>query len=215
MSVAGKVYSFAAFARDEKFAREYVSVRAFVCVRAYVCRGCCNKNERIKIDNGEWVVGSRLCCCKIVWFELQHDKTNKVVVHRTKTQISLGIRPVWSESSLCAFWVAKRPNDSSCGQRRLWSDWADDQTDLDFRMAHRSFVGFVVRRPICNLGESNECARFCVLLASLRRYIDVLKWLCCKLNAWFWGQKCKNTGENCLQLNFQPCSCEDVNSVVR
>ena len=26
-----------------------------------------------------------------------------------KTQISLGIRPVWSESSLCAQWVAKGP----------------------------------------------------------------------------------------------------------
>ena len=28
-------------------------------------------------------------------------------VHPTKTQISLGIRPVWSESSLCAQWIAK------------------------------------------------------------------------------------------------------------
>ena len=26
-----------------------------------------------------------------------------------KTQISLGIRPVWSESSLCTQWVAKDP----------------------------------------------------------------------------------------------------------
>ena len=26
-----------------------------------------------------------------------------------KTQISLGIRPVWSESSLCVQWVAKDP----------------------------------------------------------------------------------------------------------
>ena len=28
----------------------------------------------------------------------------------TKTQISLGIRPVWSKSSLCAQWVAKDPS---------------------------------------------------------------------------------------------------------
>ena len=28
----------------------------------------------------------------------------------SKTQISLGIRPVWSESSLCAQWVAKDPS---------------------------------------------------------------------------------------------------------
>ena len=39
--------------------------------------------------------------------EPQHDKTNKVTVRTAKTQISLGIRPVWSESLLCAQWVAK------------------------------------------------------------------------------------------------------------
>ena len=33
--------------------------------------------------------------------ELWHDKTNKVIVRPAKTQISLSIRPVWSESSLC------------------------------------------------------------------------------------------------------------------
>ena len=39
-----------------------------------------------------------------------------------KTQISLGIRPVWSESSLCAQWVAKDP-------RLLHADSEDsDQT---------------------------------------------------------------------------------------
>ena len=39
--------------------------------------------------------------------ELPRDKTNKVAVHPAKTQISLGIRSVWSESSLCTQWVAK------------------------------------------------------------------------------------------------------------
>ena len=42
--------------------------------------------------------------------EPRHDKTNKVTVRPEKTQISLGIRPVWSESSLCAKWVAKDPS---------------------------------------------------------------------------------------------------------
>ena len=42
-------------------------------------------------------------------FEPWHDKTNKVTVRPPKTQISLGIRPVWSESSLCGQWVAKDP----------------------------------------------------------------------------------------------------------
>ena len=42
-------------------------------------------------------------------YEPRHDKTNKMSVRPAKTQISLGIRPVWSESSLCAQWVAKDP----------------------------------------------------------------------------------------------------------
>ena len=42
-------------------------------------------------------------------FEPPHDKTNKMTVRPAKTQISLGIRPVCSESSLCAKWVAEDP----------------------------------------------------------------------------------------------------------
>ena len=34
--------------------------------------------------------------------ELPHDKTNKMTVRPMKTQISLGFRRVWSESSLYA-----------------------------------------------------------------------------------------------------------------
>ena len=36
-------------------------------------------------------------------------KPTKWHVRPAKTEISLGIRPVWSESSLCAQWVAKDP----------------------------------------------------------------------------------------------------------
>ena len=42
--------------------------------------------------------------------EPRHDKSNKVSVRPAKTQISLGIRPSWSEYSLCAQWVAKDPS---------------------------------------------------------------------------------------------------------
>ena len=42
--------------------------------------------------------------------EPRHDKTSKMSVRTAKTQLSLGIRPVWSESSLCAQWVAKDPS---------------------------------------------------------------------------------------------------------
>ena len=43
-------------------------------------------------------------------FEPPHDNTNKMTVRPAKTQISLGIHPVWAESSLCAQWVAKDPS---------------------------------------------------------------------------------------------------------
>ena len=40
-------------------------------------------------------------------YEPRHDKTNKMSVAPAKTQISQGIHQVWSESLLCAEWVAK------------------------------------------------------------------------------------------------------------
>ena len=42
--------------------------------------------------------------------EPPHDKTNKMTVRPSKTQISMGIRLVWSESLPCAQWVAKDPS---------------------------------------------------------------------------------------------------------
>ena len=62
--------------------------------------------------------------------EPRHDKTNKMSVLPTKTQISLGIRPDWSESSLCAQWVAKDPRFVHADSED-WSDWAD-QTEILF-----------------------------------------------------------------------------------
>ena len=44
------------------------------------------------------------------WNEPRHDKTNKMSVRPAKTQISLGILPVWSEYWLCTQWVAKDPS---------------------------------------------------------------------------------------------------------
>ena len=55
-------------------------------------------------------------------------------VRPAKTQISLGIRPVCSESSLCAQWVDK---DLS---------FLHAQADLNLRWAHTHFVGFVMSR---------------------------------------------------------------------
>ena len=78
--------------------------------------------------------------------EPPHDKTNKMTVRPANTQISLGIHLVWSQSSLCAQWVAK---DLSF----LHADSEDsDQTGrvprLIWVFAGRTcyYVGFVMRR---------------------------------------------------------------------
>ena len=55
---------------------------------------------------GRWYLSSKT----VAKNEPRHDKTNKMSVRQAKTQISLGIHPVWSESSLCAQWVAKDPS---------------------------------------------------------------------------------------------------------
>ena len=68
-----------------------------------------------------------------VWlFELQHEKTNKWPVRSTKTQISLSIRPVWSESSLSA-WKKVGSLPTHWVQREDWLDCMDVQGDLSPR----------------------------------------------------------------------------------
>ena len=85
-------------------------------------------------------------------------KPTKWHVHPAKTRISLGIRPVWSESSLCAQWVAKDPIF-------LHADSVDsDQTGrmprLIWVFAGRTchFVGFVTRWLIC-LSHDEKCQK--------------------------------------------------------
>ena len=75
---------------------------------------------------------------------LRHDKTNEVAVRPAKTQSSLGIRQVWSESSLCAHWVAKDPRFLHVDSED-WSDKADAQADLSLRWAHNNIVGLSCR----------------------------------------------------------------------
>ena len=50
-----------------------------------------------------WVMNMKEPWEKCRLFEPRHDKTNTVTVRPAKTQISLGIRPVRSESSLSAW----------------------------------------------------------------------------------------------------------------
>ena len=76
-------------------------------------------------------------------------KPTKWHVGQAKTQISLGIRPVWSESSLSAWrklgslathWAHSEEPDQT--GRMPWSDWVDAQADLSLLWAHMPFRWF-------------------------------------------------------------------------
>ena len=95
-------------------------------------------------------------------FEIVHmshlmTKPTKWHVRPAKTQIR--VFAVRSMGSLV-------PKVSSCGQRRLWSDWADAQADLSLRWAHSHFVRFVMRRLIL---------QFCTISYILAS----VSWPCC------------------------------------
>ena len=76
-------------------------------------------------------------------------KPTKWHVRPAKTQISLGIRPVWSESSLCAQWVATYPSflHADCGD----SDQTGRMPRLIWVFAVRTchVIGFVMRWIVC------------------------------------------------------------------
>ena len=62
-----------------------------------------------------------------------------------KTQISMGIRPVWSESSLSA-WRKLGSLATHWMHSEDWSDSGDAQADLSLRRVHIHFVDFVMSR---------------------------------------------------------------------
>ena len=78
-------------------------------------------------------------------YKPRHDKTNKMAVRPAKTQISLGIRPVFA-LRMKKHWVLSYALST---QGRLWSDWADAQADLSIHWARTHFVGFVMSWLIC------------------------------------------------------------------
>ena len=80
-------------------------------------------------------------------------KPTKWHVRPAKTQISLGTRPVWSESLLCAQWVAKEPNF-------LHADNEDsDQTGRMSRLIW-VFAGLTATLLVLSRGDSNLLLMF-------------------------------------------------------
>ena len=116
-----------------------------------VCRICFSRSRLFCIS----ILTKRYCC---VWsntrlsvqkvatvIEPRHDKTNKMSVRPAKTQISLGIHPVWSESSLstwrklgslATYWAHSEGSDQTGRMPRL----------ICLRWVHSHFVGFVMPR---------------------------------------------------------------------
>ena len=62
--------------------------------------------KRCSFDSLQWSRHMDLIYMETL-FEPRHDKTNEVTVRPAKTLMSLGIRAVWSASSLCAQRIAK------------------------------------------------------------------------------------------------------------
>ena len=61
------------------------------------------RGTKTRVKWGKTLIAAFLHVICLVTNEPPHDKTNNVVVRPAKTQISLGILPVWSESSLSAW----------------------------------------------------------------------------------------------------------------
>ena len=107
--------------------------------------------------------------------EPAHDKTNKMTVRPAKTQISLGIGPVWSESSLSAWrnlgslathWAHSEDSDQTGRVPRLI--WV-------FAGLTCHFVGFVIRQL-----RYQETSPFCFWVTCGHVYIRLLMvWLNC------------------------------------
>ena len=132
--------------RSELFCFSYAEQNGVVCNSVYVktfsqviISGC----DQVSYIPSHLVNSSGLANWMSL-FEPPHDKTYKMTVRPAKTQISLGIRPVWSVSSLCAQWVAK---DTSF--LHAVSEDTDAQAIWVFAGRTYHFVGFVMRRLIC------------------------------------------------------------------
>ena len=151
--ICSYVYSF----NSTSFQCHFTSVYAYFCtnfcvlVYLYVKKShfsvCLTGDEKISKDH---------------IYEPPHDKTNKMTVRPVKTQISLDIRPVWSESSLCAQWVAKDPSFLHVDSGD-WSNYADAQADLSLCWAHILFcwVCHVVARMLLSGAICVSCTCFC------------------------------------------------------
>ena len=74
--------------------------------------------------------------------EPPHDKTNKMTCTPSKDSDQSGHLPSLIRVFAVRSVGSSAPKLSSCGQLRLWSDWADAQADLSLRWAHMPLCWF-------------------------------------------------------------------------
>ena len=149
--------------------------------------------------------------------ELRHNKTNKVTVRPAKTQISLGIRPVWSESSLSAWrklgslathWAHSEDSDQT-GQmpRQIWVFTGRTCHFVGFdmrrliyndRAKHKIIKGFLAVRPSLPSSMQNavKFAKICLVRScscTLRTLSQTSDKICTEIQK-DWGIKCEFVG---------------------
>ena len=116
---------------------KFVGIKTSSCTCCSVCLYCvCKVSDGFSKSSGT------------IWSEPPQDKTNKMICAPNEDSDQPGHPP----SLIRAFAVRSMgswgSNVSLCGQRRLWSGWADAQADLSLRWAQKSFCWFVMRRLI-------------------------------------------------------------------
>ena len=139
-----------------------------------------------------------------------------MIVRPAKTQIRLGIRPVWSVFAvhMKKAWVLSYPFNA---QQRLWSDWADVQADLSLRWAHNHFVGFVMRRlKWADSDPTGSMIQIDIGMWSNKddplNSIDVEKAV---IRFVIWATACKNLrSKSCDQVRHKPI-CTDTEAYTR
>ena len=147
----------------------------------------------------------------LLLLEPPRDKTNNVAVRPAKTQISLGIRLVWSESSLCAQWVAKGPSF-------LHADSEDsDQTGRMPRLIW-VFAGRTLTLLVLSRGGSLVKEYYWVtstLYVCVRRKVEILeKGNKCRNDISFqWGLSRKKKNCNFLNLQEFHLSVKDIDMI--
>ena len=121
----------------------YFNISLWVCYCTYWIKGDYFRN--LLCVHNSVLVSQIFFSGRYIYLSLRMTKSTKWHMRPSKTQISLGIRPVWSESSLSARRNMGFLSYPLSALPILWSDWADASLIWVFAGRTDHFVGFVMR----------------------------------------------------------------------